>query len=75
MIPALALRAVRKSYGDRVAVASLDLEVAPGELFGLLGPNGAVTRWEVYTTNPITTPNPAAQQTRIIAPLRQRDGS
>ena len=41
MIPALALRAVGKSYGERVAVAALDLEVAPGELFGLLGPNGA----------------------------------
>lgn len=35
----------------------------------------ATTRWEVYVTNPITTPDPAAQQTRIVAPLRQRDGT
>jgi AraC family transcriptional regulator len=29
----------------------------------------ATTRWEVYVTNPVTTPDPAAQQTRIVAPL------
>lgn len=26
-------------------------------------------RWESYLTNPIETPDPAAQQTRVIAPL------
>jgi AraC family transcriptional regulator len=26
-------------------------------------------RWEVYTTNPITTPDPAAQRTRVVVPL------
>ena len=30
-----------KRFGDRTAVEGLDLEVAPGEVFGLLGPNGA----------------------------------
>jgi ABC-2 type transport system ATP-binding protein len=30
-----------KSYGSTVALAGVDLEVAPGELVGLLGPNGA----------------------------------
>jgi effector-binding domain-containing protein len=29
----------------------------------------AGARWEVYVTNPITTPDPAAQTTRIYAPL------
>jgi putative spermidine/putrescine transport system ATP-binding protein len=32
---------VSKSYGDVVAVATLDLEVAPGEFFTLLGPSGS----------------------------------
>jgi AraC family transcriptional regulator len=32
----------------------------------------ASTRWEVYVTNPVTTPDPAAQQTRIVAPLTAR---
>jgi len=39
--PAILLRAVRKSFGDIVAVDGLDLEVPEGICFGLLGPNGA----------------------------------
>src|SRR3989337_824474 len=39
--PALQVQALRKSYGDVVAVDGLDLEVLTGECFGLLGPNGA----------------------------------
>src|SRR5215203_1928893 len=39
--PALSVHALRKSYGDVVAVDGLDLEVRRGECFGLLGPNGA----------------------------------
>ncbi|HET7585262.1 MAG TPA: ABC transporter ATP-binding protein [Gemmatimonadaceae bacterium] len=38
---ALALRALRKTFGTVVAVDNLDLEVHTGECFGLLGPNGA----------------------------------
>jgi ABC-2 type transport system ATP-binding protein len=30
-----------KSYGDKLAVADLDLYVEPGEILGFLGPNGA----------------------------------
>ena len=39
--PALAIRALHKSYGDVHAVSALDLTVSNGECFGLLGPNGA----------------------------------
>jgi ABC-2 type transport system ATP-binding protein len=45
--PVILIRGLRKSFkghlniGRTVAVAGLDLEVAPGEVFGLLGPNGA----------------------------------
>jgi ABC-2 type transport system ATP-binding protein len=28
-------------FGDNVAVAGVDLEISPGEIFGFLGPNGA----------------------------------
>jgi ABC-2 type transport system ATP-binding protein len=38
---ALQVRALKKAYGDVVAVDGLDLEVQSGECFGLLGPNGA----------------------------------
>jgi len=39
--PALALRGLAKSFGDKRAVANLDLDVRAGELYALLGPNGA----------------------------------
>jgi ABC-2 type transport system ATP-binding protein len=39
--PAIAVRGLRKSYGELDAVRGIDFEVARGEVFGLLGPNGA----------------------------------
>jgi ABC-2 type transport system ATP-binding protein len=39
--PAIFCRGLRKSYDDVKAVDGLDLEVEPGECFGMLGPNGA----------------------------------
>ena len=38
---AIAVRAVRKLYGNEPAVRGVDLAVAPGETVALLGPNGA----------------------------------
>ena len=35
------IRALTKRFGSLTAVDSLDLQVAPGEIYGLLGPNGA----------------------------------
>ncbi len=40
-MPALAVRELRKSYGNFEAVRGLSLEVERGEIFGLIGPNGA----------------------------------
>lgn len=39
--PAVVAEGLTKTYGDTTVVDGLDLEVAPGEVFGLLGPNGA----------------------------------
>ncbi|MFO7609844.1 MAG: ABC transporter ATP-binding protein, partial [Candidatus Krumholzibacteriia bacterium] len=38
---ALVMRGLHKSFGSNRAVAGLDLEVAPGEIVGLIGPDGA----------------------------------
>jgi len=35
------IRDLTKKYGDFTAVDRLSLTVAPGEIFGFLGPNGA----------------------------------
>ena len=39
--PAIHTTALAKSFGPVTAVSSLDLEVRRGEMFGLVGPDGA----------------------------------
>jgi ABC-2 type transport system ATP-binding protein len=39
--PAIEARALTKKFGDLVAVDALDLELAAGRIYGLLGPNGS----------------------------------
>jgi ABC-2 type transport system ATP-binding protein len=39
--PAISARGLRKSYGPTAAVAGVDFEVGRGEIFGLVGPDGA----------------------------------
>lgn len=34
-------RNLTKKYGDRFAIQGIDLDLAPGDLFGFIGPNGA----------------------------------
>jgi len=41
MEPMIAARGLRKSWGAAAAVDGLDLEVGRGEIFGLVGPDGA----------------------------------
>jgi ABC-2 type transport system ATP-binding protein len=40
-VPAVAVRNLAKSYGDKQAVRDVSFEVEKGEVFALLGPNGA----------------------------------
>jgi ABC-2 type transport system ATP-binding protein len=40
-VPAIAVHRLRKSFGDKEAVAGIDLDIAAGSLAGLVGPNGA----------------------------------
>jgi ABC-2 type transport system ATP-binding protein len=39
--PAIRATGLRKSFGDKVVLDGIDLEVPPGTVFALLGPNGA----------------------------------
>lgn len=45
-----------KTYGRVVAVAGLDLEVRPGEIFGFLGPNGAGKTTTIRMLTTLTRP-------------------
>jgi ABC-2 type transport system ATP-binding protein len=38
---AIAIRGLRKSFGDHVVLDGIDLDIAEGAVFALLGPNGA----------------------------------
>jgi ABC-2 type transport system ATP-binding protein len=40
-MPAIRTTQLRRAFGERLAVAGLDLEIAAGEIFGLVGPDGA----------------------------------
>jgi iron(III) transport system ATP-binding protein len=39
-VTAIALRSLRKEYGNQVAIPNLDLDIRDGEFFTLLGPSG-----------------------------------
>ncbi len=41
LVPALQLAGLVKRFGDKTAVAGVDLLVLPGSFYGLVGPNGA----------------------------------
>jgi putative spermidine/putrescine transport system ATP-binding protein len=40
-VASVSLRGVTKTFGDVVAVAGVDLDIAPGEFFSMLGPSGS----------------------------------
>ncbi|HSH02238.1 MAG TPA: ABC transporter ATP-binding protein [Anaerolineae bacterium] len=63
---------LRKAFGDKVAVADLNLTVARGEVFGFLGPNGAGKTTSVKMLLGLVVPT--AGEARILgAPLGQRE--
>jgi len=71
MEPILELDAVRKSYGDFVAVDGVSLSVEPGSICGLLGPNGAGKTTSIRMIMDIIAPDSGA--VRLFGRPRQRD--
>ncbi len=55
--PVLALRGVRKSYGDLAVLQGLDLEVERGEVYAFLGRNGAGKSTTLRVVMGITRPD------------------
>ena len=54
--PAVAVRALTKRYGAVRALAGIDLEIAHGEVFGLLGRNGSGKTTTVRILTTLTAP-------------------
>ena len=54
---AISVTGLRKSYGDNLVLAGVDLEVAPGTVFALLGPNGAGKTTTIHVLTTLLTPD------------------
>jgi ABC-2 type transport system ATP-binding protein len=55
--PAIRCQSLVKCYGDKLAVAGIELTVEVGECFGLLGPNGAGKTTTVEMLEGLTKPD------------------
>jgi len=63
-------RGLTKEYGEIVAVDSLDLEIEPGEIFGLLGQNGAGKTTTILMLLGLTEPTSGRARVVGLDPAR-----
>jgi len=63
---------VSKSFGEKVAIKDINLEIPEGKIFGLLGPNGAGKTTLIRIINRIAIPN-SGEVLFKGAPITQRD--
>ena len=63
-------RGLTKRYGEIVAVDSLDLEINPGEIFGLLGQNGAGKTTTILMLLGLTEPTAGRARVLGLDPAR-----
>lgn len=66
------VRGLRKSYGERVVVDGIDLDVGPGEIVGLIGANGAGKTTTVECLQGLRRPD--AGMIRVLGLDPARDG-
>lgn len=69
---AIEVRGLRKTYGDTVAVDHLDLSLAPGEIVGLMGRNGAGKSTTVKCIAGTTRPDQGDVRVLGLDPHRDR---
>ena len=69
--PVIRTEALTKNYGNAVAVDHLDLTVASGEVFGLLGPNGSGKTTTILMLLGLTEPTSGTARVAGFDPLRQ----
>ncbi|MGM9741189.1 MAG: ABC transporter ATP-binding protein [Candidatus Cryptobacteroides sp.] len=65
-------RNICKSFGEKVALDNVSVDIPAGKIFGLLGPNGAGKTTLIRIVNRITIPN-SGEVTFDGRPITQRD--
>jgi ABC-2 type transport system ATP-binding protein len=70
MRPVIQVSGVRKTYGATVAVDEVSFEVNEGEIFGLIGPNGAGTTTTMECIEGLRTPDRGAITVLGLDPFR-----
>ncbi len=69
--PVIQTQELTKRYGDFVAVDRLNLVVEPGEVFGLLGPNGSGKTTTILMILGLTEPTSGTVRVMGLDPARQ----
>src|SRR5258708_28845152 len=64
-------RQLTKRYGANVAVDHIDLEIAAGEIVGILGPNGSGKTTTILMLLGLTEPTEGHAEVAGFDPLRQ----
>ncbi len=72
-MPVIQAHSLRRTFGELVAVDSLDLEVAAGEIFGLVGPDGAGKTTTMRMLTGILAPTAGAAQVAGFDVVRQAE--
>jgi ABC-2 type transport system ATP-binding protein len=67
------VRHLRKRYGDRVVVDDLDLDVAAGEVVGVIGANGAGKTTTVECLQGLRHPDAGVVRVLGLDPVRDAD--
>src|SRR5258708_12798420 len=57
--PAISASGLRKSFGDQLVLDGIDIDVAEGTIFALLGPNGSGKTTTVRILSTLITADPA----------------
>jgi ABC-2 type transport system ATP-binding protein len=72
-VRAVSARGLARRYGDVEAVAGVDLDVEPGEVFGFLGPNGAGKSTTIKMLCTLVQPSAGSATVAGFDIVRERD--
>ncbi|MGD0083252.1 MAG: ATP-binding cassette domain-containing protein [Acidimicrobiales bacterium] len=71
--PGIEVRGLRKSFGDKMVLDGVDLDVEQGTVFALLGPNGAGKTTAVRILSTLLNPDGGEVRVGGFDPARQAD--